>query len=507
MEQEATRILIVEDDERTAAKYIRALEETGECRTAERVDQVFRQIIDFEPQIILLDIKLEGERVFLPEEAGIRILEQIKQLRPPFREIPVIIITAFEDAEIEERCRKLGAVNYYKKPVPLGVLRQAVAETLGNQASRQQVKVFISSPMRGMEADRLVARQAVQDLGPEYVAGMAEDWTARPEPPVQIWQRAAKECDIFVLLLGAEYGTPSPLTGVSPTEDEYNQAHAAGKPVLVFVRAGREKQRPPELVAFLTRLFDPTTGHLARTYRSPTQLRAEVQRAVRAVRAEREPATHTARPAPATKPSSQISSTGSESTSILFLAADPTDDARLRLGEELREIQDMLQHGRQRERFTLHQRLSARPGDISQAILDVTPQIVHFSGHGTEAGELCFEDERGGTLPIKPEALASLFEVLGGKVQCVVLNACYSEAQARAIAEHVDLVVGMNQEVGDPAAVAFSVGFYQGLAAGCSIEEAFQLGCVQIRLRNIPEHLTPVLIKKESHTHAHSLAR
>jgi len=66
--------------------------------------------------------------------------------------------------------------------------------------------------------------------------------------------------------------------------------------------------------------------------------------------------------------------------SILFLAADPTDLTRLRLGEELREIQEKLQLAKLRDRFELHQRMSIRPVDVSQAMLDVRPKIVHFSG-------------------------------------------------------------------------------------------------------------------------------
>jgi len=182
--------------------------------------------------------------------------------------------------------------------------------------------------------------------------------------------------------------------------------------------------------------------------------------------------------------------------SVLFLAADPTDASRLRLGEELREIQEKLQLARSRERFELHQRMSVRPADISQALLDVQPQIVHFSGHGTAIGALCFENQIGETHPIRPDALAALFEQFANQVKCVVLNACNSEIQANAIAEHVDYVIGMNQAIGDKAAIAFAIGFYQALGAGRTVEEAYKLGCVQIRLQGIPEHLTPIFIKK-----------
>ena len=54
----------------------------------------------------------------------------------------------------------------------------------------------------------------------------------------------------------------------------------------------------------------------------------------------------------------------------------------------------------------------------------------------------------------------------------------------------------MSKAIGDKAAISFSVGFYQALGAGKSIEEAYKFGCVQIALQGIPEHLTPVLISR-----------
>ena len=54
----------------------------------------------------------------------------------------------------------------------------------------------------------------------------------------------------------------------------------------------------------------------------------------------------------------------------------------------------------------------------------------------------------------------------------------------------------MNHQIGDKAAIAFVLGFYQTLGTGRTIEEAYKLGFVQIRLRGIPDHLIPVLIVK-----------
>ncbi len=182
-------------------------------------------------------------------------------------------------------------------------------------------------------------------------------------------------------------------------------------------------------------------------------------------------------------------------TTILFLAADPSDASRLRLGEELREIQEKLQLSKEREKFSLHHRMSVRPTDIAQAMLDIQPTIVHFSGHGLSKGVLCFENQQGTTHTIEPDALAELFEQFADHLKCVVLNACYSEVQANAIARHIDYVIGMKRAIGDKAAIAFAIGFYQALGAGSNIEKAYKLGCIHMRLKGLKGHLTPVLIK------------
>lgn len=181
---------------------------------------------------------------------------------------------------------------------------------------------------------------------------------------------------------------------------------------------------------------------------------------------------------------------------ILFLAAEPTDASRLRLGQELRDIQERLQMAKGREGFSLKQRMSVRPIDISQSILDENPQIVHFAGHGTGAGELCFENELGEAAPVSAAALGSLFELVSKSVICVLMNACYSAVQASAIAEHIQYVIGMDKAIGDRAALSFATGFYQALGAGRAVEEAYRFGCVQIKLQGIREDLTPVLLRR-----------
>lgn len=161
---------------------------------------------------------------------------------------------------------------------------------------------------------------------------------------------------------------------------------------------------------------------------------------------------------------------------ILFLAADPTNESRLRLGEEMREMQENLQLGKFRELFKVEIRPSLRPKDLTRALLNLNPKIVHFSGHGTKEGELLFEDESGESLPVPAPILSNIFQEFASHIQCVILNACYTDKQARAIGRSIKYVIGTNQAIEDKAAIAFSVGFYQGLSEGASVEKSFELG-------------------------------
>ena len=54
--------------------------------------------------------------------------------------------------------------------------------------------------------------------------------------------------------------------------------------------------------------------------------------------------------------------------------------------------------------------------------------------YATESGGLVFEDETGHEKLVDAEALAELFELFSDQLECVVLNACYSEVLAKAIA-------------------------------------------------------------------------
>ena len=184
---------------------------------------------------------------------------------------------------------------------------------------------------------------------------------------------------------------------------------------------------------------------------------------------------------------------------ILFLAANPKGTPNLALDQEIKAIEAGLERSKYREQFDLELKWAVDVRDIRRAILEVEPQIVHFSGHGAGEQGLILQDERGQIQPLGTAGLAGLFKLLaedGRPVDCVLLNACYSQVQAKAIAQYVPYVLGMTQAIGDAAAIEFAVGFYDALGTGKTVEFAFQYACTAIQMAKIPEHLTPVLIQQ-----------
>lgn len=183
---------------------------------------------------------------------------------------------------------------------------------------------------------------------------------------------------------------------------------------------------------------------------------------------------------------------------ILILAANPLDTGRLRLDQEVNKIHERLQRSANRDDFAVVAQLATQIDDLRSALLQHEPHIIHFSGHGDGEPGLVLDDGKGRAKLVSSRALAGLIQQFPS-VECVLLNACYSETQAKALAPHVPYIIGMNRAIGDEAAIQFAVGFYDALGYGRSYTEAFEFGRNAIDLNDIPESATPVLkIKGQS---------
>ena len=178
------------------------------------------------------------------------------------------------------------------------------------------------------------------------------------------------------------------------------------------------------------------------------------------------------------------------------MAANPSDTARLEVEEEEKAIKAGLAQSTYRDNFRFERVGAVTLDEMLDEILNLKPQIVHFSGHGSGEDGLVMEDESGQPCLVKAEKLSSIFREFTDCVECVVLNACFSEVQASAIAQYIPYTIGMNQAISDRAAIKFAIGFYKALGGGKDFESAFRLACARIAIADMPEELTPVLIPR-----------
>lgn len=158
---------------------------------------------------------------------------------------------------------------------------------------------------------------------------------------------------------------------------------------------------------------------------------------------------------------------------VLCLFTDPQRTSKIRLDSEARELQDIADRGGIR----VSMRHAVRTGDIIRAVLAERPGIVHFAGHGTVDGQLIFGDNHGSPTAIDAERFADAIAAASEyTLDCVVLNSCYTAANAEALRGATRAVAGSVTSLDDDRAIAFARGFYTGIAGGQSVARAFDSG-------------------------------
>jgi hypothetical protein len=124
-----------------------------------------------------------------------------------------------------------------------------------------KVRVFVSSTIKGMEDVRSRLRKVIEnELG--YEAILSEYEGSKPITPKRQCQRWAKECDIFIALIGNKYGWIIPEKNISVSEYEFNEALKDNpEKILVFVADGSKETRQK---AFVDRVLSFEEGYYRR---------------------------------------------------------------------------------------------------------------------------------------------------------------------------------------------------------------------------------------------------
>jgi hypothetical protein len=196
------------------------------------------------------------------------------------------------------------------------------------------------------------------------------------------------------------------------------------------------------------------------------------------------------------------------------LGANPPGTTNLRIREEHSRIVEKLTDDKRQHEYLILTEFYARASDWQEILIRDKPNIIHFSGHGTNQGLghasdgseesdrvindaarkkqkqeeaerlkgiVMYDESSRRAQLVSTVALEDLFslaadEELGIQVKAVLLNACFSDNQAIAIGKYVEYVIGTSDAVPDEAAIQFAAGFYFGMTQSMGIERAFRTG-------------------------------
>lgn len=178
---------------------------------------------------------------------------------------------------------------------------------------------------------------------------------------------------------------------------------------------------------------------------------------------------------------------------ILFMTANPKDTEVLNINREFTAVQETLESGD--KPFELRLRLDVGRDELSRILYKDRPTIVHFSGHGLAQQGLVLQNEQDYSEVLSSEAMADLLRGFSDTIQCVVLNACYSDVQARALAQYIPFVIGTDNAIADVKAIEFAKTFYLGLSANEGYEKAFRNAVAQLGAQELSAGGQPVLYR------------
>lgn len=120
MNTKTKSILLVEDQDIIAQTVIMALNVAGyHCEHAANGMRALSMLEEgLAPDLIILDI-------MMPVMDGFTLLEELRK-KPGMQDIPVIMLTALNDAADVMKTLKAGAVDYHTKPIDVEALLESV---------------------------------------------------------------------------------------------------------------------------------------------------------------------------------------------------------------------------------------------------------------------------------------------------------------------------------------------------------------------------------------------
>ncbi len=155
MNSEKAKILIVDDDEGIRNQLKWALDDDYDIDTADSVEHTKSKLKEFEPDLITLDISLSP---FAGDPDGIDLLAEIVKWDPT---VKVIMITGLEDKSKALDSVRLGAYDYYQKPINIDEMKIIISRALVMQSLERENRRL---------AEKIIEAKAYQNIVGDHVS-------------------------------------------------------------------------------------------------------------------------------------------------------------------------------------------------------------------------------------------------------------------------------------------------------------------------------------------------
>jgi hypothetical protein len=191
---------------------------------------------------------------------------------------------------------------------------------------------------------------------------------------------------------------------------------------------------------------------------------------------------------------------------ILFASSNPSGTAELQLSEEYRQIS---RHLEDQTQYNFRSRSQLTGGEFVDAICEIHPSILHFSGHGDpgkeelrlmaerlgvdfndDTGLIFYAENKRDSQLISTTELKKLFNLFKQRevaLKYIIFNSCHSHLQAKAISELGFTVIGTSISIKDSAAIAFANGFYRALSVGEDLKGCVERGRMKAIIQGLGE--------------------
>ncbi|MEK9535936.1 MAG: response regulator [Aquiluna sp.] len=142
------RIVVVEDEALIRMDVVATLEEAGFEIIGQGSDgeEAVALATDLEPDLVVMDIKM-------PKLDGISAAEKIAELK-----IPVVLLTAFSQADLVSRAAEAGAMAYVTKPFKPADLLPAIQIALARHEELTSLEAEIADLSDRLETRKLMDR-------------------------------------------------------------------------------------------------------------------------------------------------------------------------------------------------------------------------------------------------------------------------------------------------------------------------------------------------------------